>query len=159
MTLRAGHHQSYRACGLWTSRDCRCASTDLPGRRLTWSFRTFVSSKQCVNEWCRNNVIHRDVPRPPYTELVMGVTREIWLTRRRTVCIHHLEVTGATTVIDRSPTFTRSPAVARMADRTAEVVKRTINLILPGQREWDGVSAHATAAEQAIIWQKQALLP
>jgi len=39
---------------------------------------------------------------------------------------------------------TRSPAVARMADRTDPVVKLTL----------DGVSAHATAAKRAIIWQK-----
>jgi len=46
---------------------------------------------------------------------------------------------------------TRSPAVARMADRTAPVVKLTLTLtqILPGVREWDGVSANATAAKLA----------
>ena len=53
--------------------------------------------------------------------------------------------------------LTRSPAVTSMTDRTAQVVKLT--LILPGPREWDGISAHATAAERAIIWQKQALPP
>jgi len=48
-----------------------------------------------------------------------------------------------------------------MADRTAPVVKLTLNLtlILPGPQQWDGVSAHETVAERAIIWQKQALLP
>jgi len=52
---------------------------------------------------------------------------------------------------------TRSPAVAKMADRTAPVVKLTLTLaiILPGPREWDGVSAHATAAKRAIIWQNR----
>jgi len=46
---------------------------------------------------------------------------------------------------------TRSPAVARMADRTAPVVQLTLTLtqILPGARESDDVSAHATAAKQA----------
>ena len=48
------------------------------------------------------------------------------------------------------PFLTRSQAVARMADRTAPVVKLTLTLtqILPGAREWDGVSAHATAAKR-----------
>jgi len=34
---------------------------------------------------------------------------------------------------------TRSPAVARMADHTAPVIKLTLSLILPGLREWDGI--------------------
>jgi len=43
--------------------------------------------------------------------------------------------------------ITRSPAVARMADCTAPVVKLglTLTLILPGPREWDGVLAYATS--------------
>jgi len=52
---------------------------------------------------------------------------------------------------------TRSPAVAKMADRTAPVVKLTLTLILLDPPEWDGVSAHATVAKRAIIWQKQAV--
>jgi len=54
---------------------------------------------------------------------------------------------------------TRSPAVARMANHTAPVVKLTLtlSLILSGPREWDGVSAHATAANRVIIWRKRAV--
>jgi len=59
---------------------------------------------------------------------------------------------GIKTPRDQDPRTTRSPAVARMADRTAPVVKLTLTLtqILPGA---------CTAAKRAIIWQKQALLP
>jgi len=55
--------------------------------------------------------------------------------------------------------LTWSRDAARMANCTAPVVKLTLTLILPDPREWDSVLAHATAAERAIIWQKQALLP
>jgi len=60
----------------------------------------------------------------------------------------------------KSNLLTRSPAVARMADHTAPVIKLTLTLVLIslGPRECHGISAHATAAERAIIWQKQALL-
>jgi len=48
-------------------------------------------------------------------------------------------------------------------DDDAPVVKLglilTITLILPGAWVWDGVLAHATAAERTTIWQKQPLLP
>jgi len=55
----------------------------------------------------------------------------------------------------------RSQSVARMADRTAAVVKLTLNLtlILPGPQEWDGVLAHAMVAKRAMIWWKQAVPP
>jgi len=76
-----------------------------------------------------------------------------------TVLLLFWNMSGTTRVSRYQKGKTRSPAVAGMADRTAPVVKLTLTLILPGAQEWDGVSAHATVAKRAIIWQKQAVSP
>jgi len=102
----------------------------------TFSLRSFVTTSPCRPCMSPTKSFHLSLVSLIWYPVVLRVcillrgdkTRQLWV--------------GVTTDRESHPNkcISRSPAVARMADRIAPVVKLTLTLtLMQGPREWDGV--------------------